>query len=160
MAVTALVMTLPSNLLRYAIALCLDGLGLYLAFHPEKLGRIGFGNAGEAVPREIPPLPRWVARLMAAELLCLGTGIVVWSVLGHKASDSVEALLTIGGVFLFLVTMGVTSVVAGVSAQQHPGFTAKTASRVRGYRISAFIYAAIAIGLLFLIFVFPSLRHR
>ena len=153
-------MTLPSNLLRYAIGFCLEAFGVYLALHPEKLGRIGFGTPGGAVPREIPPLPRWVGLFMAAELLGFGTGILAWSALGHTASDSVEAFLTLAGVFLFLFTMGLAAVLAGLSALQRPGFTAKTASRVRSYRISAFVFAAFAIGLLFLIFVFPFLRHH
>jgi len=153
-------MVLPSNLLRIAVGLCLEALGVYLALHHEKLGGMGFGTPGGAVPSEIPPLPRWVALFTAAELLFLGTVILVWSALDHKASHSVDALLSMAGVFLFLVTMGVASVVAGVSARQHAGFTAKTASRVRSYRITAFVYAAIAIGLLFLIFAFPYFRHH
>jgi hypothetical protein len=151
-------MTLPPHLERYAIGLVSEALGVYLALHPKKLGRIGFGTPGGAVPREIPPLPRWVGLFIAVELLCLGTGILAWSALGHPAS--VEALFTIAGAFFFLLTMAGISLIAGLSARQHPGFTAKTVSRVRSYRITAFVYAAVAIGLLFLVFVFPLVRHR
>jgi F0F1-type ATP synthase membrane subunit c/vacuolar-type H+-ATPase subunit K len=149
---------MTSNLLRYAIGLSLATLGVCLALQPRKLGRIGFGTGG-AVPEEIPPLPKWVGVFIAAELLCVGTGILTWDVVVHTPSHSAEQFFTFIGAFLFLVTMSVTAIVAGLSARQLPAFTAKTASRVRSYRISAFVFAAFGITLLFLAFLLPLIRH-
>ena len=145
-------------LLRDAIGLVLVALGIYLGLQPGKLGRIGFGR-GTVAPREVPPLPRWVGLFIAAELLCLGAGLLVSDVVMHMSPHSVEAFFTFVGAFLFLVTMSVTAIVAGLSARQLPGFTAKTKSRVRGYRIIAFVYAGVAITMLFLAFLLPLLRH-
>jgi hypothetical protein len=142
---------MTSYLLRYAIGLSLAALGVYLGLQPQKLGRIGFGTPGGAVPKEIPSLPRWVGLFIAAELLCVGTGIL--------ATVLVVQFFTFVGAFLFLVTMSVTAIAAGLSARQLPCFTAKTASRVRSYRISAFMFAAVGIALLFLIFLLPLLRR-
>jgi hypothetical protein len=150
---------MTSNLLRYAIGLSLAALGVYLGLQPQKVGRIGFGTPGGAVPKEVPSLPRWVGFFIAAELLCVGTGILATALVVHTSSHSVEEFFTFVGAFLFLVTMSVTAIAAGLSARQLPGFTAKTASRVRSYRISAFVFAAVGITLLFLIFLLPLLRH-
>jgi F0F1-type ATP synthase membrane subunit c/vacuolar-type H+-ATPase subunit K len=80
-------------------------------------------------------------------------------VVAHTPSHSAEQFFTFIGAFLFLVTMSVTAIVAGLSARQLPAFTAKTASRVRSYRISAFVFAAFGITLLFLAFLLPLIRH-
>jgi hypothetical protein len=150
---------LPPNLPEFVVGLFLVPLGVYLALHPGKLGRIGFGTAGGAVPKEVPPLPRWVAWFIAANLLCIGIGLLTVAVWSPSHSHSAGALLTFGAAFLFFVTMALTAIVAGLSARQRPGFTRQTASRVRGYRITAFVYAAIALAILFLIFVLPFLHH-
>ena len=152
-------LAMTSNLLRYAIGFSLAALGVYLGLQPRKLGRVGFGTPGGALPKEIPPLPRWVGFLIAAELLCVGTGILVTALVVHTPSNSVKKFFAFVGAFLFLLTMSVTAIVAGLSARQLPGFTAKTASRVRSYRTSAFVFAAIGITLLFLIFLLPLLRR-
>jgi hypothetical protein len=65
MTVGLLIMNLPDVLLRYGVGLGLEGIGVYLALRPDKIGRIGFGRSGGAVPEEIPPLPRWVGPLPA-----------------------------------------------------------------------------------------------
>ena len=142
-------MSLP----HYAIGLILTALGVHLGLHPGKLGRIGFGVPGGAEPKEIPPLPRWVGLLVATELFCFGVAALAWDVVVHP-----EFFVAVG-VLLFLVTWILVSIVAGFSARQQSGFTAKTASRVRGYRIAAFVYGAIGITLL-LLFLSPLIRQH
>lgn len=142
------------SLVRYAVGLCLIVLGVRLGLEPRKLGRIGFGVPGEAEPKEIPPLPQWIGRFVAAELFCLGVIILAWDIVVHRE------FFVILGVLLFLVTWSVIAIVAGFSARQQPGFTAKIASRVRSYRVAAFVYAAIGIAVLLLLFLSPLMRHR
>ena len=91
---------------------------------------------------------------VAAELFCFGVTALAWDVLVHRE------FFVIVGVLLFLVTWTVVAIVAGFSARQQPGFTAKTASRVRGYRIAAFVYAAIGIAMLLVFFLLPVIWQR
>lgn len=142
------------SLVHYAIGLCLVVLGIGLGLQPQRLSRIGFGTPEGAVQKEIPPLPRWIGIFVAAELFCFGAGILARDAVSHKE------LFAILGLFLFLVTWSVVAVAAGFSARQLPGFTPKTASKARSYRLAAFAYAAIGIAVLFLLFLFPLLRHR
>jgi len=142
------------SLARYAIGLCLAILGVHLGFRPQKLGRIGFGGPGGAVPKGIPPLPQWIGLFIAAELFCFGVTMLAWDTVVRRQ------FFMVVGVFLFLLTWTVTAIVAGLSARQQPGFTSKTASQVRGYRVAAFIYAAIGIAMLLLFFLPPLMRHR
>lgn len=99
-------------------------------------------------------MPRSIQLFMAAELLCFGVTVFAWDVVVHKE------FFTVIGVFLFMVTWSAISIAAGFSARQQPGFTLKTASRVRSYRITAFIYAAVGVTVLLLFFLLPLMQHR
>lgn len=142
------------SLAGYAIGLWLAILGVYLGLRPRKLGRIGFGGPGGAAPKEIPPLPQWIGIFVAAELFCFGVTMLAWHAVVRRQ------FLVFFGVLLFLVTWTVIAIVAGLSARQQPGFTSRTASRVRGYRVTAFIYAGIGIAVLLLFFLPSLMRHR
>jgi hypothetical protein len=139
------------SLAHYPIGVFLAALGVFLGVQPEKIGRIGFGTP--VVPKEIPPLPKWLGRFIATELFFVGAVFLAWDLVVHREALSLVA-------YLFLFTESLVAIVAGISARQLPGFTAKTASRVRNYRTAAFLYAAVGITMLVIIFVFPLIRHR
>ncbi len=141
------------NFAHYAVGLCLTGLGISLGLRPRKLGGIGFGVPGGAEPKESPPLPQWIGLFVAAELFAFGTAILAWDAVARRG------LFVMIGALLFLITWTMSAIVAGVSAQQQSWFTSKTASRVRNYRVAAFVYAAIGFALLFLFFLLPLIRH-
>jgi hypothetical protein len=99
-------------------------------------------------------LPRWIGLFVATELFCFGVTILALDWVVHRE------FFVFVGMLLFLITLTVVAIVAGVSARQQPGFTAKTALRVRSYRIAAFVYGAIGLALLVIVFLFPLIRQR